>query len=288
MVGVNLPERSSPCVLLVEDNVVNQDVTRTMLESFGLAVDLAADGWRAIEAFRQRRYAAILMDCQMPELSGFDAARIIRTVEGRSRGRVPIIAVTAGAMAGDRVRCLEAGMDDYLAKPFTQLALRAALDPWLPPGALVLDVRQHGLEPASAVGSPESEAPILDPRALDRIRDLAGARGACLLAEVIALYLRHAPAVMADLRSALVRSDRSALARGAHTLKSSSSQLGANALAAACGRLELLAARAEPPALAAALARIEAVYRSVADRLGTAVNGSMESDGSKFPATKDA
>lgn len=116
-------------VLLAEDNSVNQKVARRMLEKLGCAVDLAANGREAVALAQRVRYDVILMDCQMPEMDGFEATKELLHSGGASTGR-PIIAMTANAMAGDREACLAAGMSDYLAKPVTTEALRAKLEEW--------------------------------------------------------------------------------------------------------------------------------------------------------------
>jgi CheY-like chemotaxis protein len=114
-------------VLLVEDHPVNQAYARDALVSMGCRVDLANNGREAVEMFRAREYELILMDCQMPELDGWEATRQIRAMEGAGK-RVYIAALTAGAYDGDRERCLEAGMDDFLAKPFRIQDLRRLLE----------------------------------------------------------------------------------------------------------------------------------------------------------------
>ena len=120
-----------PRVLVAEDNPVNQRVAVRMLERLGLGADVAANGHEAVQSFGRRPYAAILMDCQMPELDGFEATAWIRAREGNDR-HTPIIAMTASAMRGDRERCLAAGMDDYISKPVTIEGLRTVLERWLP------------------------------------------------------------------------------------------------------------------------------------------------------------
>ena len=120
-----------PRVLVAEDNPVNQRVAIRMLERLGLGADVAADGREAIESFGRQPYAAILMDCQMPDLDGFEATERIRAREDPGH-RTPIIAMTASAMRGDRERCLAAGMDDYVSKPVTIESLREVLGRWLP------------------------------------------------------------------------------------------------------------------------------------------------------------
>jgi len=119
-------------ILLAEDNLVNQRVAMAVLKKLGLTPDLAVNGLEALAAATAQRYDLILMDCQMPEMDGFEATRLIRDGEAGAR-RVPILAMTANAMAGDRERCLEAGMDDYLAKPIAILDLKDALIRLLPP-----------------------------------------------------------------------------------------------------------------------------------------------------------
>ncbi len=115
-------------MLLAEDNAVNVLVARAMLEALGLEVTVAGDGAEATARYLERRPAVVLMDCHMPGVDGFEATQRIRAEEsGRGLPRVPIIAVTANALADDRARCLDAGMDDYLAKPFTVQDLRAML-----------------------------------------------------------------------------------------------------------------------------------------------------------------
>jgi signal transduction histidine kinase/ActR/RegA family two-component response regulator len=127
-------------VLLVEDNIVNQEVARAMLDKLGFEVDVAADGRAGIEAAFSRSYDVVLMDCQMPNMDGFQATAAIRAHEldpeawmGSMPRRTPIIALTANAMKGDRERCLAVGMDDYLAKPFRTEQLEAVLRRWLDP-----------------------------------------------------------------------------------------------------------------------------------------------------------
>jgi CheY-like chemotaxis protein len=116
-------------VLLAEDNLINRKVAVAMLESGGYTVDLAGDGVEAVRAVHARRYDVVLMDCQMPEMDGYEAAAEIRAGEGAGR-RIPIIAMTAGAMQEDRDRALAAGMDDYLAKPVKRADVLAAVGRW--------------------------------------------------------------------------------------------------------------------------------------------------------------
>ena len=118
-------------ILLVEDNKVNQMVASKMLAAMGLTVDLAENGEKALAALAEKRYDLVLMDCQMPVLDGYEATRAFRSQEPQGEKRLPIIAMTAHAMEGDRQKCLEAGMDDYLAKPVKKELLRKVLGQWL-------------------------------------------------------------------------------------------------------------------------------------------------------------
>jgi CheY-like chemotaxis protein len=139
-----LPEQpeAAPCaarVLLVEDNFVNQEVAKAMLRKLGCEIDVAEDGRVAVEAAFAREYDIVFMDCQMPNMDGFEATAAIRSREaerhtsarGAQRPRMTIVALTANAMKGDRERCLAAGMDDYLAKPFSKDQLDGMLKRWL-------------------------------------------------------------------------------------------------------------------------------------------------------------
>jgi len=120
-------------VLLVEDNPVNLEVASALLENSGCKVDTACNGIEALESYEASEYGVIFMDCQMPEMDGFEAAAEIRRREVGSGRRVPIIALTASAIEGDREQCLAAGMDDYLPKPFTATQMRSVLVSWLHP-----------------------------------------------------------------------------------------------------------------------------------------------------------
>jgi CheY-like chemotaxis protein len=131
--GGEIPPRAR--VLLVEDSPVNQKVALIMLKKLGIAADTASNGIEALEALERGRYDLVLMDMQMPDMDGTEATRIIRELEIKAASRpipVPIVAMTAYAMQGDREKCLAAGMDDYLAKPVTVASLSSMLEKWLP------------------------------------------------------------------------------------------------------------------------------------------------------------
>ena len=119
-------------ILLVEDNVMNQTITLAILEKLGLSADIAADGKQALSMLDNDKYDLILMDCKMPKLDGLEATKIIRARELNHEEHIPIIAVTANAMKGDCQKCLDAGMDSYISKPYTKKELSDAIYKWLP------------------------------------------------------------------------------------------------------------------------------------------------------------
>jgi CheY-like chemotaxis protein len=207
-------------VLVVEDSPMNQQVALGLLEQLGYRGNAVANRLEAIEAVRQVSYDAILMDCQMPEMDGFEASREIRRRESASE-HVPIIAMTANAMKGDRERCLEAGMDDYLSKPVRKDDLEAALRRWIHPREL----------PARNVASDRrTTEPALETLDESALRAPIGDQPPAtsdLLASLIEQFRMSAAAQGSALRAALERKDSGGLASAAHRLKGDAAILGA-------------------------------------------------------------
>jgi len=226
-------------ILLTEDNLVNREVALGMLELLGCDVDIAENGRQAVGAVLKRHYDLVLMDCQMPILDGFAATAEIRQHErftGAGR-RVPIIALTANAMEGDRERCLSAGMDDYLSKPFSQDDLQATIQRWVnqnPPAALpapqTLDTQIPSPSPWGI--------PIIDEAIWENL--LAMERAGCSYAmhKILALYLSDSRRLMRVIHNAIQTGDAVTLADGAHQLKSTSAQVGALAASVQAGEIE--------------------------------------------------
>ncbi|MDQ6848797.1 MAG: response regulator [Actinomycetota bacterium] len=216
-------------ILLVEDNQTNQLVGSKLLAKLGYRFDIANHGREAVTAVRAGNYDAILMDCQMPEMDGYEATAEIRRIEGATR-HTPIIAMTAAAMDGDRETCLAAGMDDYLTKPVRLQAVAAALERWTAtPG--------HDIATATT-SSPAIGAPgPLDSAQIDLLRSLDDGDGA-LLGEIIDQYLIQTAESRGELLRMIGQGDTSALEREAHTLRGASANVGAAALAAVCGEIE--------------------------------------------------
>ncbi len=218
-------ELSRGRILVVEDNGVNQLVARASVTKLGYAVDVVADGAQAVAATARSQYAAVLMDCHMPVMDGFEATRVIRGRDGK-HSRLPIIAMTAGALDGDRERCLAAGMDDYLAKPVDAAELEAALARWVP--------RQAPQLLAVTGGRP----PSVDPDRLAVLRDLGPEDGLGLLPAAAEAFRKDAPQRLAALRESVHNGGGPGLAQAAHALKGAAANIGATAVAALCGELE--------------------------------------------------
>jgi CheY-like chemotaxis protein/HPt (histidine-containing phosphotransfer) domain-containing protein len=227
-------------VLLVEDNRVNQDVAREMLESLGLGVHVVEDGIEALEVLENGHYDAVLMDCQMPRMDGYQATRLLREREA-ARGllRTPVIALTANALAGDRQACLDAGMDDYLGKPFTSVQLLLALRRWMQARSESDPAAAPPAETAPPPGVAAASAdPPIDLRVLDQLRALNPARGEQLVSRVVATFLAAVPPQLDQLQKAAAVADSVALREVAHALKSSAAHLGAQHLSALAREIE--------------------------------------------------
>jgi len=214
-------------ILLVEDNEVNQIVGLKMLERLGLRAELAATGREAVAAAARGGYDLVLMDCQMPELDGLEATRLIRRQERAQRlTPVIIIALTASATENDRQACFAAGMDDYLVKPITAETLAAVLTRWLSPAAA------NGVPDRAP--APDDSGELIDQDRFAEIRDLLGPG----LTALVDAFDELGRTVVEDMGEALKQGDRAALARAAHRLKGSAANLGAARLAGLCAELE--------------------------------------------------
>ena len=261
-------------VLVAEDNPVNQEVAAAMLESLGLSYSLAENGRIALERALNERFDLVLMDCQMPEMDGFETTSRIRDGQrsGALKQHLPIVALTANAVAGDRERCLAAGMDDYLSKPFGREQLAAILQRWLPqPPAAGTAATPAAAVVAAAAAAPTGDEAI-NPRALDAIRQLPGPNGELLVQKVVAAYVGDAPARLAQLQAAAAAGDADALRRAAHALKSSSANVGAEQLSALCREIESLGRSGSVEAAKTLLTGVESQLPRVLAALATLRN----------------
>jgi PAS domain S-box-containing protein len=222
-------------VLIVEDNVTNQRLFRLQVEKLGYEVDIARNGLEALDRLGQIGYGCVLMDCQMPEMDGYAATGHIREREGNEL-HTPVIALTAGAMRGDREKCLAAGMDDYLTKPISQGKLSEALAKWMQnmtpqvPESFVPD------DPSPQVCNGAGEA--LDPATMQRFRDLQMGGAGSLVDELIGIFLEDTESRIAELDAALGERDAASVGTLTHSLKGSSYSMGAKCLGSACLELE--------------------------------------------------
>ena len=221
-------------ILLAEDNLVNQEVAKAMLAKLGFKVDIANDGQQALDFINKQRYDIILMDCQMPVMDGFEATTQIRKQYGHT---IPIVALTANATEDDRNHCIEAGMDDFLSKPYTLNQLNEVLTKW-----------QTKNESNQAImmtepGNPKENSispklPLLNPVLLDQIRSLDPSHGSELVNKILHAFLESAEGYVQLLNQAFLDNDAETIRKTAHTLKSSSANIGAEALSTVFKQIE--------------------------------------------------
>jgi CheY-like chemotaxis protein/HPt (histidine-containing phosphotransfer) domain-containing protein len=252
-------------ILLAEDNTVNQMVASELLKDAGYLCDIVSDGKQAVEAATHSEYAILLMDCQMPEMNGFDATREIRTFEARSgRPRVPIVALTANAVQGDRERCLETGMDDYVTKPIDPDLLLKTIDRHLAdrsrqPLAASNPSRQTPSvtsATAASTSAPSGSAPV------DTLSLLRRCRGkSSLVEQLLHKFEAQACEQLKSLEDAASRSDREAIARIGHTVKGAAANLSAENVRESARSLEECAATLEQDELLHAIERLAADVR---------------------------
>jgi signal transduction histidine kinase/DNA-binding response OmpR family regulator/HPt (histidine-containing phosphotransfer) domain-containing protein len=243
-------------ILLVEDNKMNQLVSTKLLEKLGFGFDIANHGGEAVHAVRAKQYDAILMDCQMPEMDGYEATAEIRRLEGTAR-HTPIIAMTAAAMEGDRERCLDAGMDDYITKPVRLESVAGVLQRWTTPPVH----EEAGGKPA---GLPSENGALdpLDPAQLELLRSLDDGEGV-VLSEIIHEYLAQAEVARGELARTVEVGDSRALERAAHSLRGASANIGATALADVCAEMELQGRLEQLDATGSLVERFDSEYGRV-------------------------
>ncbi|MCK7592210.1 hybrid sensor histidine kinase/response regulator [Pseudomarimonas salicorniae] len=246
-------------MLLVEDNPVNRQVAQRLLSLSGLTMDCAENGREAVDMSARGRYDAVLMDCQMPVLDGYAATREIREREKKAgMDRIPIIAMTANAMVGDREKCLNAGMDDYLSKPLNRHLLEQTIRKWLmrraesSPVSVINDREPESSPPARSAPAPQAKPaaarpgprpapPPAPPRAdpinrevVDDLKEIMGAE----FDSLVRVFLEDAPRSIERLRQAAEGKEIDLMVGPAHTLKSTSANLGAMELSAIAKQIE--------------------------------------------------
>jgi two-component system, sensor histidine kinase and response regulator len=252
-------------VLVVEDNEVNQALAVAVLAKLGYRADVVGDGRRAVELVPQGGYAAVLMDCQLPVLDGYQATAEIRRREGPGR-RTPIIAMTA-AVLPDRQTCLAAGMDDHIAKPVLLAEVEAVLARWLQDG---------GRHPKGrwAARLAASTGEVLDRRRLAELGGLDPAgNGPALIGRLLESFLARIPVDLADLRTAFHHGDSARALRVAHRLKGAAATVGSSGMVSLCEQLELRARAGTVPPAGDLLPLLEQEFARVIRALDAIVPG---------------
>lgn len=252
-------------ILLAEDNLVNQEVASVMLQTMGINPRVANNGQEAIKLLQEDNFDLVLMDCQMPVMDGFEATAAWRQREqDLGLPPMPIIALTANAIVGDRERCLEKGMSDYLSKPFSPEQLYELLTRWLP----VRNQDQLIITQQAAAKAPLPNIPLmidasgdyaileLDQQVLGQLRNLREG----LLSRVIQLFRSTSPELLQAIREGINKGDSDQVYKTAHSLKNSAANLGINALASQCRSLEAQARQGDLRGAAEKLRAIQALY----------------------------
>jgi CheY-like chemotaxis protein/HPt (histidine-containing phosphotransfer) domain-containing protein len=237
--------------LLADDNPINQKVGLSVLQKLGYRADMAINGVEVLQALEQKPYDIVFLDVQMPEMDGLTAARTI--CERWPRDQRPcLIAMTGNALAGDREKCLAAGMDDYISKPVRLGELQSTLERWGPTRARKTDT-SFLTRPASF-----SRESLLDASILDELRGMTATDEDDIVRELVDLFLEGAPQRMAQIRQALA--DPPALAFHAHALKSLSLNLGAKRIVEICQTLEELGRSGNTTEAAGLLGELEVAF----------------------------
>jgi PAS domain S-box-containing protein len=259
-------------ILVAEDNVTNQDVIRRQLNMLGYACEMADDGNEALEMMQKKNYAALLTDCHMPEMDGYELTGWVRKMEKDSDSdeRIPIVAITANALQGEVDRCIEAGMDDYLAKPLEMTKLKMTLIKWMP----VMDASGDA-QPSSSSSDTEALAVVeeeneavadvaaaaIDPKALT---DVFG-DDTETLKEILQDFVDPSKAIVEDIEEAFGARRAEDIGAGAHKLKSSSRAVGANDLADLCAALEKAGKASDWDGIDALAPRLGGLMQEVTD-----------------------
>jgi signal transduction histidine kinase/CheY-like chemotaxis protein len=272
-------------ILVAEDNIVNQEVASAILADLGCDVRIASNGEEALEAIQERRPDLVFMDCQMPEVDGYEAARRLRESEAETDAeRLVVVALTAHAMPTDRQKCIDAGMDDYITKPFSGTQLCAVLNEWLvgdevetsrsDEDATVGSIQEgeprriESCEPPDVeLDSTAKRAEVIDLAPIAELRRLGEQTGSDVLSRVLEAFFENSAAYARTISEAAEGRDVTSLAEAAHALKSSSAQVGARRLSDLCRELESLAREDRCDEAAAAAAALEREFEIACEHL---------------------
>ncbi|MBL0699751.1 MAG: response regulator [Desulfosarcina sp.] len=264
-------------ILLAEDNPVNREVALSMLEIFKCKTDIAENGSQAVKKTSGKSYDMVLMDCHMPELDGFEATSQIRKneqIKGNNH-RIPIIAMTANVQKGIQDDCNAVGMDGYISKPFTMEHLESVLNQWINTDRKRADSRMQSKK--VPLESRHTEIPkeeeILEKEALAKIRALQREGVPDILNKVIGLYLESSPDLIQSIKESVRQGNSSLLHEAAHSLKSSSANLGAMRMAAICKELENMGRNARSADATSLINAVATEYKQVTNALQQEIKG---------------
>lgn len=265
-------------ILVAEDNPVNQELAKIMLESFGCSVQIANNGQEALAIFKKENFDLILMDCQMPLVDGYHATQNIRTFEDSLDSYVPIVALTANATNEDKDKCIACGMNDYLVKPYSEKDIHEMLCSWLEPSANSLrDEKAKSFDSVPADNKLQafhnnnllkSKQPIMiDKEVLDNLAQITKDQNANMIAKLIDLYIDTMDDKLAQFQLPLTEQDMTEVHNMAHMLKSSSANIGATAITENFRQLEAKSAQQDIEASSLLLNNILENYKKVKPQL---------------------
>jgi len=252
-----LPVKAKKCqILVVDDNRTNQVVATGMLVMSDCLCECVDNGWEAIDAIQRNYFDLILMDCNMPEMGGYEVTARIRNIEAAEGRHTPIVAMTANTQAGDLEKCLAAGMDDYLAKPITLIELRHMLERWL---IQTIESRPEATKSAASAASLTDDS-SLDRTVFGKLREILGPN----LQQAVTPYLEDMPLNLEQLETAVEQKDADTVRSLAHTIKGSSGNLGATNMIQLARKVEELEQAGKIDAIHPLLSQLRSAFDDVA------------------------
>ena len=244
-------ERSGRLILVAEDHPTNRSVVMKQLAQLGFAAEAVENGVEALEAWRSGRFGLLLTDCHMPDMDGYMLARRIREIEATEGGHIPIIAITANAMAGEAEQCRDAGMDDYMAKPVTMHVIAKKMSRWIQPG----------VEIEACASAPSASAALIDVGVLER---MVGSDPA-VIRSLLGSYRQSSASDFAALREAIAKRQADLVAEAAHRIKGAARMVGANELSACAWDVEAAGRSKDWTGIEAAAGNLHRAFQRVAD-----------------------
>jgi CheY-like chemotaxis protein/HPt (histidine-containing phosphotransfer) domain-containing protein len=262
-------------VLIVEDYPANQLLAKRFLESVGCRVAMANNGLEAVEALKKKAYDIVFMDCQMPVMDGYQATMEIRRLESEAEANrhIPIVALTAHALTGDRAKCLTAGMDEWVTKPFTRQEINEALQKWLPEHLIIPEQLPKSPDNEPAVHS--NKPPAIDTHFLQQNFNFHDADDLAFIASLKQAFRQNSEESLASLRKSILNNDAEQIRKLAHGLKSISANVGGMQLSALCKTMEQAGQHNQLQGADVLLAAIELEYARVLSGLESIVQNDI-------------